>query len=46
MRQNIAVGGSEVDLLYKIENGRLKPAKALQDAIGSMLKVIQHGLFQ
>lgn len=29
---------SEVDLLYKIENGRLKPAKALQDAIGSMLK--------
>ena len=29
---------SGLDLLYKIENGRLKPAKALQDAIGSMLK--------
>lgn len=29
---------SHVDLLYKIEDGRLRPAKALQDALSSMLK--------
>lgn len=29
---------SELDLLYLIEDGRLRPAKALQDALGSMLK--------
>ena len=29
---------SKIDLLYKIEDGRLRPAKALQDALGSMLK--------
>lgn len=27
-----------IDLLMKIENGKLKPAKALQDSLGSMLK--------
>ena len=27
-----------IDLLFKIENGKLKPAKALQDALVSMLK--------
>lgn len=29
---------SELDLLYLIEDGRLRPAKALQDALGSMLQ--------
>ena len=29
---------SALDLLYLIEDGRLRPAKALQDALGSMLK--------
>lgn len=29
---------SDMDLLYLIEDGRLKPAKSLQDALGSMLK--------
>ena len=29
---------SQLDLLYKIEDGRLRPAKSLQDALGSMLK--------
>ncbi|MGN0188518.1 MAG: DNA/RNA helicase domain-containing protein [Candidatus Cryptobacteroides sp.] len=28
----------ELDLLFIIEDGRLRPAKALQDALGSMLK--------
>lgn len=27
-----------IDLLMKIENGKLRPAKALQDALGSMLR--------
>lgn len=29
---------SEGDLLYKIDNGRIRPSKALQDTIASMLK--------
>ena len=29
---------SQLDLLFKIEDGRLRPAKSLQDALGSMLK--------
>ena len=28
----------DIDLLYKIENGRLKPAKSLQDSLYSMMK--------
>ena len=29
---------SDIDILMKIENGKLKPAKALQDSLSSMLK--------
>ena len=29
---------SQLDLLFKIEDGRLRPAKSLQDTLGSMLK--------
>lgn len=29
---------SDIDLLVKIENGKIKPAKALQDALSSMIK--------
>lgn len=30
--------GSKRDLLYEIDNGKIRPSKALQDALGSMLK--------
>ena len=36
--QKYVTKGAKRDLLYVIDNGRIRPSKALQDALGSMLR--------